>query len=39
MISDVIEVRPSKSRPDQGIVKMRTQTMNQEDQLVMSLIS
>ncbi len=39
IISDVIEVRPSKSRPDQGIVKMRTQTMNQEDQLVMSLVA
>jgi acyl dehydratase len=39
IVSEVIEVRPSKSRPGQGIVKMRTQTMNQEDQLVMSLVA
>ena len=39
IVSEVIEVRPSKSRPNQGIVKMRTQTMNQEDQLVMNLVA
>jgi acyl dehydratase len=38
-ISDVLEVRPSKSRPDQGIIKMRTQTFNQDDQLVMVFVA
>jgi acyl dehydratase len=27
--SEVLEVRPSKSRPDQGIIKVRTTTLNQ----------
>jgi len=39
LVSEVLEVRPSKSRPDQGIVKMRTQTMNQEDQPVLILVT
>ncbi len=34
-LSEVLEIRPSKSRPDQGLIKMRTQTFNQEDQPVM----
>ena len=28
--SEVLEVRPSKSRPDQGLVKLRTTTLNQD---------
>jgi acyl dehydratase len=39
IVSEVIEVRPSKSRPDQGIIKVRTQTMNQEDQPVMIFVA
>ena len=39
ILSEVIEVRPSKSRPDQGIIKMRTQTMNQDDQPVMIFVA
>lgn len=31
---EVIEVRPSKSRPDQGLVKMRTTTLNQSNEPV-----
>lgn len=31
---EVLEVRPSKSRPEQGIVKLRTTTLNQHDQPV-----
>jgi acyl dehydratase len=27
---EVLEVRPSKSRPDQGLVKLRTTTLNQD---------
>jgi acyl dehydratase len=39
IVSDVLEVRPSKSRPEQGIIRMRTQTFNQHDQPVMSFIA
>lgn len=31
---EVLEVRPSKSRPDQGIAKVRTTTLNQNDEAV-----
>jgi acyl dehydratase len=32
--SEVLEVRPSKSRPDQGLIKVRTTTLNQNDEAV-----
>ena len=32
--SEVLEVRPSKSRPHQGLVKVRTTTKNQKDEVV-----
>lgn len=32
--SEVLEVRPSKSRPQQGLVKMRTTTLNQSGEIV-----
>ena len=32
--SEVLEVRPSRSRPDQGLVKVRTTTLNQNDEVV-----
>jgi acyl dehydratase len=32
--SEILEVRPSKSRPDQGLVKVRTTTFNQNDEPV-----
>ena len=32
--SEVLEVRPSNSRPDQGLVKVRTTTLNQNDEPV-----
>jgi acyl dehydratase len=32
--SEVLEVRPSKSRPDIGIVKVRTTTLNQKNEPV-----
>jgi len=38
-VSEVLEVRPSKSRPDQGMVKVRTQTFNQGDQPVLILVA
>ena len=32
---EVIEVRPSKSRPAQGLIKLRTTTLNQHDEAVL----
>ncbi len=32
--AEVLEVRPSKSRPDQGIIKVRTTTLNQNEEPV-----
>jgi acyl dehydratase len=37
--SEVLEVRPSKSRPDQGLIKVRTTTLNQNGEAVQVLIS
>jgi acyl dehydratase len=34
LVSEVLEVRPSKSRPDQGMIKVRTTTLNQNDEPV-----
>jgi acyl dehydratase len=33
--SEVLEVRPSKSRPDRGMIRVRTTTFNQKDETVM----
>ena len=32
--SEILEVRPSKSRPDQGLIKVKTSTLNQNDEIV-----
>jgi acyl dehydratase len=32
--SEVLEVRPSKSRPDRGLVRVRTTTLNQDGEAV-----
>ena len=32
--AEVVEVRPSRSRPDQGVIKVRTTTLNQHDEAV-----
>ena len=32
--SEVLEVRPSKSRPEQGLIKVKTTTLNQNDEAV-----
>lgn len=37
--SEVIEVRPSNSRPSQGLVKMRTTTLNQNGEPVQILVA
>ncbi len=31
---EVLEVRPSKSRPDQGVIKVKTMTLNQNNKPV-----
>jgi acyl dehydratase len=33
--SEVLEVRPSKSKPDRGLIKVRTTTFNQSEEAVM----
>jgi acyl dehydratase len=35
---EVIEVRPSKSRPAQGLIKVRTTTLNQDDEAVLAYV-
>jgi len=37
--TEVIEVRPCKSRPDRGLIKMRTLTLNQNGEVVQELIA
>jgi acyl dehydratase len=37
--SEVLEVRPSRSRPDQGLIKVRTTTLNQHDEAVQVVIA
>ena len=37
--SEVLEVRPSQSRPDQGLMKVRTTTLNQHGEAVQILIA
>src|SRR5262249_13144110 len=36
--AEVVEVRPSRSRPDQGILKVRTTTLNQKDEAVQVIL-
>jgi acyl dehydratase len=35
--SEILELRPSKSRPDRGLVKARTRTLNQNGEIVQEL--
>jgi len=37
--SEVLEVRPSKSRPHQGLIKVRTTTLNQNDEAVQIIVA
>jgi len=37
--TEVLEIRPSKSRPDRGLVKMRTRTLNQRGEVVQAIIN
>jgi acyl dehydratase len=36
---EVVEVRPSNSRPDRGLIKVRTTTLNQDDEAVLTYIA
>jgi acyl dehydratase len=36
---ELIEVRPSKSRPEQGLIKLRTTTLNQNDEAVLVYVA
>lgn len=33
-VSEVVDVLPSKSKPDRGMIRMRTETRNQNDEVV-----
>ena len=37
--SEVLEVRPSRSRPEQGLLRVRTTTFNQNDEAVQIMVS
>ena len=37
--SEVLEIRPSRSRPQQGMMKMRTTTFNQNGEPVQTLVA
>jgi acyl dehydratase len=37
--SEVIEIRPSRSRPDRGIVLMRSHTRNQRNEIRQELVA
>jgi acyl dehydratase len=37
--SEILEVRPAQSRPDRGLIKMRTRTLNQRGEVVQNVIA
>jgi len=39
LVSEIVDVRASKSRPTHGIIKMRTTTFNQHDEPVQVLVA
>jgi acyl dehydratase len=36
--SEIVETRESKSRPDRGLIKIRTRTLNQDDEVVQEVV-
>ncbi len=38
-VTEVLEMRPSASRPGQGVVKFRTETLNQKGEVVQVLVA
>jgi len=39
VVPEVLEVRPLKSRPDRGLVRVHVQTFNQDNQLVQTFVA
>ena len=39
VISEIVEVTPSRSRPDRGMVKVRSETVNQRGEIVQILLA
>ena len=39
LVSEILDMRPSKSRPEIGLVKVRTTTFNQKDEPVQILVA
>jgi len=39
VVNEVLEVRPSRSRPDRGMVTVRGETLNQDGEVVQSLVA
>ena len=37
--SEVIEIKPSRSRPDRGMVRVRSETRNQREEIVQILVA
>jgi acyl dehydratase len=37
VVSEILEVTPSRSRPDRGVVRVRSETRNQRDEVVQIL--
>jgi acyl dehydratase len=37
VVSEIVEVTPSRSRPDRGVVRVRSETRNQRDEVVQIL--
>ena len=37
-VAEVIELTPSRSKPDRGVVRMRHETLNQKDEVIMTAI-
>jgi acyl dehydratase len=37
--SEVVEIKPSKSKPQQGMVTLRSETKNQRDEVVQTLVA
>jgi len=38
-VSELVEMRPSRSRPDRGIIRLRTMTLNQRGETVLVMTS
>jgi acyl dehydratase len=38
-VSEVVEVTPSRSRPDRGMIRVRTETFNQRDEVVQTMVA